>query len=65
MTYQPPLIGTKKLLNFTATSLPGLGGIAAVLALMLGVAALWLDRRRELSNRVGPALVRTPTPDVA
>ena len=65
MTYQPPLIGTKKLLNFTATSLPGLGGIAAALALMLGAAALWLDRRRELPNRVGPALVRTPTPDVA
>lgn len=26
MTYQPPLIGSKKLLNFTATSWPGYGG---------------------------------------
>jgi hypothetical protein len=46
MTYQPPIIGTKKLLNFTATSLPALGGIAAALAFLLGVSALWLERRR-------------------
>ncbi|HEX5970945.1 MAG TPA: hypothetical protein VFY85_03405, partial [Gemmatimonadaceae bacterium] len=29
MSYQPPLIGSKQLLNFTATSWPGLGGVAA------------------------------------
>jgi hypothetical protein len=46
MSYQPPLIGTKKLLNFTATSLPALGGIAAAISFMLGVIALWIDRRR-------------------
>ncbi|NNM94698.1 MAG: hypothetical protein HKL88_04445 [Bacteroidia bacterium] len=27
MTYQPPFLGTKQLLNFTATSYPGIGGI--------------------------------------
>lgn len=27
MNYQPPLIGSKQLLNFTATSMPDLGGI--------------------------------------
>lgn len=32
MTYQPPLIGTKNLLNFTATSLPALGGWIAIVA---------------------------------
>ena len=32
MTYQPPLIGRKKLLNFTATSWPSGGGIAMGLA---------------------------------
>ena len=37
MSYQPPLIGSKKLLNFTATSIPGPGGIAATLSLGLGV----------------------------
>jgi len=46
MTYQPPLIGSKQLLNFTATSIPGPGGIAAMVALGLGVLALVIDRRQ-------------------
>jgi len=46
MSYQPPLIGSKQLLNFTATSLPGAGGICAMLALGIGVLALVVDRRR-------------------
>lgn len=45
MSYQPPLIGSKQLLNFTATSLPATGGIAAVIALGLGVLAIVIDRR--------------------
>ena len=45
MTYSPPVIGTKQLLNFTATSLPALGGWLAALAFGLGVAALWFARR--------------------
>lgn len=32
MSYQPPLIGTKKLLNFTASSYPESGGIILILA---------------------------------
>lgn len=46
MTYQPPLIGSKQLLNFTATSIPGIGGYAAMISLGLGVLVLVLDRRR-------------------
>ncbi len=46
MAYQPPLIGSKQLLNFTARSWPGVGGLLAVAALLLGMAALWLDGRR-------------------
>ena len=45
MSYQPPLIGTKQLLNFTATSLPDIGGIAAGLALAAAVAAVVLSYR--------------------
>jgi copper chaperone NosL len=45
MNYQPPLIGTRQLLNFRATSLPGGGGIALAVSLGLGVLALVLDRR--------------------
>lgn len=37
MAYQPPLIGSKKLLNFTATSLPATGGVLAIASLALGV----------------------------
>ncbi len=35
MSYQPPLIGSKQLLNFTATSLPATGGVLAVGGLLL------------------------------
>jgi copper chaperone NosL len=42
MSYQPPLIGSKQLLNFTATSWPGSGGVAAGLAFALGLTALVL-----------------------
>jgi copper chaperone NosL len=45
MTYQPPLIGTKQLLNFTATSLPDIGGVVLGLAFALGVAALFIAFR--------------------
>lgn len=52
MTYQPPLIGSKQLLNFTATSIPGPGGIAAMIALGLGVLALVIDRRRPVTTPI-------------
>ena len=44
MTYQPPLIGSKKLLNFTATSLPAAGTLLATLAISLGVAGIFVSR---------------------
>lgn len=40
MTYQPPLIGSKQLLNFTASSWPDVGGWLAGVAFVLGVIAL-------------------------
>jgi len=46
MAYQPPLIGSKQLLNFTATSWPASGGLATILALMLVVAACLMEWRR-------------------
>lgn len=56
MSYQPPLIGSKQLLNFTATSIPGPGGYAAIIALGLGVFALVTDRR----GRMSPDATRKP-----
>ncbi len=45
MNYQPPLIGSKQLLNFQATSLPAVGGYALMVSLALGVLAIIVDRR--------------------
>lgn len=45
MTYQPPLIGSKQLLNFTATSWPASGTYLLALAFVLGVSALVVTRR--------------------
>ena len=42
MSYQPPMIGTKQLLNFTTTAYPGVGGLLAMLGVGLGfVAYAW------------------------
>jgi len=41
MTYQPPLIGSKQLLNFTATSWPAPGGWALIIASVLVGIAVW------------------------
>lgn len=46
MSYQPPLIGTKQILNFTSTSLPALSGIIAALSVMTGFYALLFNRKK-------------------
>lgn len=60
MSYQPPLIGTKHLLNFTATSWPGTGVWLAVAALVLGVVALRISGRRTPSTQ---RQTRKPEPE--
>ena len=45
MTYQPPLIGSKQLLNFTATSWPATGTILVGVAFVLGAIASFVGRR--------------------
>lgn len=56
MTYQPPLIGSKQLLNFTATSLPAAGGIVAMISLGLGVLVLLTDRGPRVAGTRGAAV---------
>ncbi|MDQ8154079.1 MAG: hypothetical protein P3B98_05380 [Gemmatimonadota bacterium] len=51
MTYQPPLIGSKQLLNFTATSWPASGGWALVLATILIALAVWKSARPPVAPR--------------
>lgn len=45
MTYSPPLIGSKQLLNFTSTSWPWTGAWCAAAAVALGVIALVVVKR--------------------
>jgi copper chaperone NosL len=61
MSYQPPVVGSKQLLNFTATSMPALGAYLALAAFVLALGALMLERRRtraETAFRLEPS----PTP---
>ena len=52
MSYQPPLIGSRKILNFTAHSWPGIGSLATILAFLAGAAvALGEVRSRRAEGR--------------
>ena len=55
MSYQPPLIGTKQLLNFQAVSLPGIGGILAGVAFVLGLLAVIQTVRRSRASTTSAA----------
>lgn len=46
MSYQPPLIGTKQLLNFKSTSLPAIGGIVIGVSILLGMISIYLNSRK-------------------
>lgn len=46
MSYQPPLIGYKTLLNITASSWPGLGGILLFASVGILLFILWSERKR-------------------
>lgn len=60
MSYQPPLFGTKQLLNFTATSWPALGGWLAFAAMGLAVTATVLTWRTARARAAVPAAVLRP-----
>ena len=45
MSYQPPLIGSKQLLNFKAHSWPSWGGIAAILSCLTAMVLWWKGRK--------------------
>jgi copper chaperone NosL len=56
MTYQPPVVGVKQLLNFKAHSWPGPAAWAAVLGALLAAAALVIERRRARGAAPGTTL---------
>lgn len=46
MSYQPPLIGVKQLLNMRTTSLPHIGALAAGISFVLGLYTVIIETRR-------------------
>ena len=50
MTYQPPLFGTKTMLNFVTTSLPASGGILAFASILMGYVVAFLNWRDSRSK---------------
>ncbi|MBN4076344.1 hypothetical protein JYT16_01365 [Gemmatimonas aurantiaca] len=44
-SYQPPLLGSKKILNFTAVSWPALGGWIAILSYCMVIISYYAERR--------------------
>ncbi len=62
MTYQPPLIGSKQMLNITAHSWPGLGMIAAFVSLSIGGVVAVMEGRRKNVQTVVEAPRAAPLP---
>lgn len=52
MSYQPPLIGFKQLLNFGAYSIPDIGGWIFIAVGLFTLVAVWLTIRRSRKMRV-------------
>lgn len=48
-SFQPPLIGSKEIINFTAVSLPHFGGYFVMLGMALSAAAWYLKRKTTTS----------------
>jgi copper chaperone NosL len=65
MTYQPPLFGSKQLLNITATSYPAMGGLLLMLGVALGMAVLVWEWRRGRTLRTNESKVRAGSNRVA
>lgn len=51
MAYQPPLLGTKQLLNFTAYSGPDIGGFVFLASGILAIAGIFIEFRKKTKAR--------------
>lgn len=47
MTYQPPLIGTKQLLNMNAKSMPAMGTYLIILSVLLVITSIYIDHKKK------------------
>jgi copper chaperone NosL len=57
MSYQPPLVGSKQLLNFTATAWPGSGALLLGLAGVIALVVWWRSGSRAAARVRAAALV--------
>ncbi len=48
MSYQPPFIGSEQILNMNALSMPDLGSYVIALTILLTLASLYLNRKKEI-----------------
>lgn len=62
MTYEPPLIGSKQLLNFTASSWPDIGTLLIGAAFLIAAASLFVGARRRAELRIVAAPAPSPAP---
>jgi copper chaperone NosL len=59
-SFQPPLIGSKVILNFIAVSLPHVGGYFVGLAMVSGLGAWWLKRKNDKHEKAAPTEPAAP-----
>ncbi|OKL42037.1 hypothetical protein [Pontibacter flavimaris] len=52
MTYIPPLLGHKELLNFDALSLPSTGSLGILLAIVFAGIAFYVSRKKEVKEKI-------------
>lgn len=52
MSYQPPVIGRKQLLNFTAISLPGIGGYVVMISILLAAWTTLPWRKKKAGSEI-------------
>jgi len=52
MAYQPPLLGKKIILNFTAFSWPQMGSAFMLLSMISGGFAVWIGRKMNIARRI-------------
>ena len=65
MSYQPPLIGAKQLLNFTATSWPAAGTFLIGLSFAIGALATFLPARSRSTHAAAQSAAPVRQPAVA
>jgi copper chaperone NosL len=51
MTYQPPLIGAKQLLNMRTISFPYIGGVIAMMSLLIGMFSMVKEIRQRRKTK--------------